>query len=175
MTTLDPSRPYNALFLRTRNSARSIITEAIMNRVGAQKFNAYSAGSYPKGEIHPQARALLKRPGDDTAHFCSKPWDEFAGPAALDLHFAVTVCDNVAGEVCPAWPGQPITAHSGMHDPAEASGPESAAALAFVDTYRMLNQRISIFTSLPIAKLARLALKRQLDDIGESTPSPEPA
>lgn len=159
---------YNLLFLCTGNSARSILAEAILNRVGAGKFAAYSAGSHPKGEVHPQALGLLARLGYDTSTFRSKPWDEFAAPGAPPLNFVVTVCDNAAGEVCPLWPGQPVTSHWGMADPAAAKGSDAEIALAFADTYRLLNNRIGIFTALPIEKLDRLALKREMDDIGQT-------
>ena len=175
MTPLDPSKPFNILFLCTGNSARSIIAEAIMNKVGKGRFVAYSAGSHPKGEVHPQALKMLKNLGHPVEDLRSKPWDEFAAPGAPDLHFVITVCDNAAGEVCPVWPGQPISSHWGMPDPAAVTGSDAAIALAFADTYRMLNNRIGIFTSLPIAKLDRLALKQRLDDIGATEDAPQPA
>jgi len=167
------ANPFNVLFLCTGNSARSILAEAILNRVGRGKFKAYSAGSHPKGEVHPQALRLLGSMGYDTSSLRSKPWDEFAAPGAPQLHFVITVCDNAAGEVCPIWPGQPMTAHWGLPDPAAVEGP--AGGLAFAETYRMLNNRIGIFASLPIAKLDRLSLKQRLDDIGQTEPAPQPA
>ncbi|MFA5956491.1 arsenate reductase ArsC [Hyphomicrobium sp.] len=162
------NRPYNVLFLCTHNSARSIIAEAIINRVGAGKFKGYSAGSMPSGKIQPQAIALLKKLNYDTSTMRSKSWEEFTAPGAPDLDFVFTVCDNAANEVCPIWPGQPMTAHWGLPDPSEGQGNEVERALAFADTYRMLNNRIGIFTSLPLASLDQLSLKKQLDDIGRS-------
>jgi arsenate reductase len=173
--TLNPTKPLNVLFLCTGNSARSILAEAIMNRVGQGRFVAHSAGSHPKGEVHPQAIKLLNSLGYATQALRSKPWDEFAVEGAPDLDFVITVCDNAAGEVCPIWPGQPISSHWGMPDPASVAGPDSVIALAFADTYRMLNNRIGLFTSLPMAKLDRLSLKRRMDDIGASDPAIQPA
>ena len=175
MTPPDPSKPFNILFLCTGNSARSIVAEAIMNKVGKGRFVAYSAGSHPKGEVHPQALKLLRNLGYPIEELRSKPWDEFAAPGAPDLHFVITVCDNAAGEVCPVWPGQPISSHWGMPDPAAIAGSDTSIALAFADTYRMLNNRIGIFNSLPIAKLDGLALKQRLDDIGATEDAPQPA
>lgn len=166
MTVLDPSQPFNVLFLCTGNSARSILAESIMNKVGRGRFVAYSAGSHPKGEVHPCALKLLERLGHPTAHLQSKPWDEFARPGAPDLHFVITVCDNAAGEVCPVWPGQPISSHWGLPDPAAVTGSDAQVTLAFADTFRMLNNRIGIFTSLPVEKLDQIALKQRMDDIG---------
>ena len=159
------SGPLNILFLCTGNSARSILAEAIMNRVGKGKFAAYSAGSTPKGDVSPYALRLLSQLGYDTSPFRSKPWDEFAMPGAPHLHFVITVCDNAAGEVCPIWPGQPISAHWGMPDPAAVEGSDTEIAIAFAETYRMLNNRISIFASLPFAKLSRQALQSKVDAI----------
>lgn len=157
---------YNVLFLCTGNSARSIIAEAILKRVGLGKFNAYSAGSQPKGEVHPLALSLLKQLNHDTGFARSKSWDEFAAPDAPKMDFVFTVCDNAANEVCPFWPGQPMTAHWAVPDPAAATGNDAEVALAFTEAYRMLNNRISIFTSLPISSIDRLTLKEQLDEIG---------
>lgn len=157
---------YNVLFLCTGNSARSIIAEAILNREGAGRFKAHSAGSNPKGEVHPYALQLLQKMNHDVAAARSKSWDEFAAPGAPVMDFVFTVCDNAAAEVCPVWPGQPMTAHWGIPDPAAAEGTEAERHIAFADTYRMLNNRISIFTSLPMRSLDRLGLQRQLDDIG---------
>src|SRR6516164_9365476 len=140
-------RPYNVLFLTTGNSARSIMAEAILNKVGAGKFRAYSAGSQPKGQVHPETMRLLQSLGYDTSRFRSKSWSEFADPGAPLLDFVFTVCDNAAGEACPLWPGQPMTAHWGVPDPAEATGTDAEIALAFKDAYRMLNQRIGIFVA----------------------------
>jgi len=160
---------YNALFLCTGNSARSIMAEAILARLGIGRFHAYSAGSHPKGEVHPRALALLKRLNYPTAGFRSKSWDEFAQPGAPHLDFVFTVCDQAAAEVCPIWPGQPMTAHWGVPDPAAATGTEAEIGLAFSEAYRLLNNRISIFVALPLDKLDRLALKKRLDDIGKHT------
>lgn len=157
---------YNVLFLCTGNSARSILAEAIINRVGAPKFKGYSAGSMPKGEVHPRALALLKRLNHDVSGFRSKNWEEFAGPDAPVMHFVFTVCDNAANEVCPVWPGQPISAHWGQEDPAAVEGSDAEIALAFSDAYRMLNNRITAFANLPMAGLDRLALQKRLDAIG---------
>jgi arsenate reductase (thioredoxin) len=157
---------YNVLFLCTGNSARSIIAEAILNRVGAGKFKAYSAGSHPRGEVNPHALAMLKRLDYDTTQFRSKPWDEFAKPDSPPLHFVITVCDSAAGEVCPIWPGQPMTAHWGMPDPAAATGTPAEIGLAFAETYRMLDNRIGAFANLKISALDRMALKQHIDDIG---------
>jgi arsenate reductase (thioredoxin) len=161
-------RPYNVLFLCTGNSARSIIGEAIINRVGVGKFKGYSAGSMPKGEVHPLTINLLNRLNYDTSTMRSKSWEEFTAPGAPELDFIFTVCDNAANEVCPFWPGQPMTAHWGVPDPVGVQGTDVERALAFADTYRMLNNRISIFTSLPLSSLDELSLQRQLDDIGRS-------
>jgi protein-tyrosine-phosphatase len=165
---MNRDRPYNVLFLCIGNSARSIMGEAIINRVGAGKFKGYSAGSMPKGEVHPLAINLLNKLNYDTSAMRSKSWEEFTAPGAPELDFVFTVCDNAANEVCPIWPGQPMTAHWGLPDPVEVEGDETQRALAFADTYRMLNNRIGIFTSLPLASLDELSLKKQLDAIGRS-------
>ena len=159
---------YNVLFLCTGNSARSIIAEAILNRIGQGKFRAYSAGSQPKGQVNPRTIDLLRNLNHDTSALRSKSWTEFAGPGAPALDFVFTVCDNAAGEACPLWPGQPITAHWGIPDPAEATGTEAEIALAFKDTYRMLHQRIGIFVALPIASLDQLTLQNRLREIGRT-------
>jgi arsenate reductase (thioredoxin) len=159
-------RPFNVLFLCTGNSARSIIAEAILNKVGAGKFRAFSAGSHPKGRVHPENLRLLQSLGYDTSNYRSKSWDEFASPAAQPFDFVFTVCDNAAVETCPLWPGQPMTAHWGVPDPAAATGTPAEVALAFKDAYRMLNQRIGIFTSLPLRALDQLTLQNKLTDIG---------
>ena len=164
--------PYNVLFLCTGNSARSIIAEAILDRLGAGRFKAYSAGSMPTGRVNPHALALLKQMHHPTGGLRSKSWDEFAGPEAPKLDFVFTVCDNAAAEVCPIWPGQPMTAHWGLPDPAAAPGSEAEIALAFADTYRMLDQRIGIFVNLPLGKLDRMSLGRRLDDIGRPADAP---
>jgi arsenate reductase (thioredoxin) len=157
---------YYVLFLCTGNSARSILAEAILNQDGAGHFKAYSAGSHPKGEVNPHALDLLKRLGHDISQFRSKPWDEFARPDAPALDFIITVCDSAAGEVCPIWPGQPMTAHWGMPDPAAVEGTPSEIALAFADTYRMLSNRIAVFANLKISGLDRLSLQNHMSDIG---------
>jgi arsenate reductase (thioredoxin) len=161
-------RPYNVLFLCTGNSARSIFAEAILNKVGAGKFRAYSAGSHPKGRVHPETLRLLQSLGYDTSGYRSKSWNEFASPGARPFDFVFTVCDSAAAEACPLWPGQPMTAHWGVPDPAAATGTPAEIALAFKDAYRMLNQRIGIFTSLPLRALDKLTLQSKLKDIGES-------
>jgi arsenate reductase len=161
-----PDRPFNTLFLCTGNSARSILAEAILDKLGAGKFRAFSAGSHPKGQINPHAHALLQSLGYDTAGLRSKSWNEFARPGAPALDFVFTVCDNAAGESCPVWPGQPMTAHWGVPDPAEATGSAAEIALAFKDAYRMLHQRIAIFTALPIESLDALSLQQRLREIG---------
>ena len=159
-------KTFNVLFLCTGNSARSIIAEAILNRVGQGKFKAYSAGSHPKGEVHPYTIRLLKTLNYDTSFARSKNWDEFAAPGAPQMDFVFTVCDSAAAEACPVWPGQPMTAHWGLPDPAAAEGTEAERHLAFDDAYRMLNNRISIFVSLPMTSIDKLALQKRLHDIG---------
>jgi protein-tyrosine-phosphatase len=161
---------HNVLFLCTGNSARSILAEAILNRVGQGRFRAFSAGSQPKGEVHSYALDLLRSLNHDTAFARSKSWEEFAGSGAPQMNFVFTVCDNAANESCPIWPGQPMTAHWGVPDPAAADGTEAEKRLAFADAYRMLNNRISIFTSLPVNTLDRLALQKRLDEIGRNRP-----
>jgi arsenate reductase (thioredoxin) len=161
-------RPYNVLFLCTGNSARSIIAEAILNKAGAGKFRAYSAGSRPKGKVHPETLRLLQSLGHDTSDCRSKSWDEFAAPGAPRFDFVFTVCDNAAAEACPLWPGQPMTAHWGVPDPVAATGTPAEIALAFKDSYRMLAQRIAIFTALPLRSLDRLTLQGKLKDIGRT-------
>jgi arsenate reductase len=165
--------PLNVLFLCTHNSARSIIAEAIMNRLGAGKFKAYSAGSQPSGKVHPYALDLLGQLNYDLSGLRSKSWEEFTAPEAPQLDFVFTVCDNAANEVCPVWPGQPMSAHWGLPDPSAAEGNESERHFAFADTHRMLYQRIGIFTNLPLASLDKLSLQRRLDDIGRN-PSTTP-
>jgi len=161
-------RPYNVLFLCTGNSARSIIAESILNREGRGKFRAFSAGSHPKGAINPQTLRLLQRLDYDTSALRSKSWREFAQPGAPELDFVFTVCDDAAGEACPVWPGQPMTAHWGIADPAAAQGSDAEIAVAFNAAYRMLNQRIGIFVSLPMQSLDRLTLQSRLRDIGRT-------
>lgn len=172
------SEPFTVLFLCTGNSARSIMAESILNRAGAGKFRAYSAGSDPTGKVNPMALNLLRKTNYDLSKLRSKSWDEFAGPGAPKLDFVFTVCDDAANEVCPIWPGQPMTAHWGLPDPAKAQGTEAEKALAFDDCFRMLHQRISIFVNLPIESLSKLSLQKHLDDIGKTrreAPSKQPA
>lgn len=159
-------RPFNALFLCTGNSARSILAEAILSRLGEGRFNAYSAGSQPKGEVHPHALRLLQRLNFQADGFRSKSWDEFAQAGAPQLDFILTVCDNAAGEVCPIWPGKPITAHWGVPDPAAVEGSDAEIAQAFAAAYGQLNNRISAFVNLPFDALDRLALQTKLSAIG---------
>jgi arsenate reductase len=159
-------RPYTVLFLCTGNSARSIMAEAILNREGCGRFRAFSAGSHPRGSVHPQTIALLKQLNYDTSQLRSKSWTEFAQPGAPKLDFVFTVCDDAAGEVCPVWPGQPVTAHWGIPDPAAVTGTPVEIAQAFNEAYRMLLRRIELFISLPIATLDRLTLESRVRDIG---------
>jgi len=161
---------YNVLFLCTGNSARSILAESILNREGAGRFKGFSAGSYPKGQIHPYALDLLRKLNHATAGLRSKSWDEFATPGAPVMDFVFTVCDNAANEVCPIWPGQPMSAHWGVPDPAVADGTEAERRLAFAEAYRMLSNRIGIFISLPLRALDRLGLQARLDEIGRNLP-----
>jgi protein-tyrosine-phosphatase len=157
---------FNVLFICTGNSARSILAEAILNREWRGRFRAFSAGSHPKGRVHAYALDLLKRMNYPVESLRSKSWDEFAQAGAPALDFAFTVCDNAAGEVCPVWPGQPMTAHWGLPDPAAVEGSEAVKRAAFADTYRLLNNRISIIVNLPIASLDKLSLQKRLDEIG---------
>jgi arsenate reductase (thioredoxin) len=158
--------PYNVLFLCTGNSARSILGEAVLNHVGGERFRAFSAGSHPKGAVHPLALHVLARAGIGTEDLRSKPWDEFAAPGAPQLHFVFTVCDNAAGEVCPIWPGQPMTAHWGIEDPAAVDGVEFLRRAAFERALDYLRRRIAAFASLPIGSLDRLVLASRLQGIG---------
>jgi arsenate reductase (thioredoxin) len=157
---------FNVLFLCTGNSARSIMAEAILSRKGAGRFATYSAGSHPKGAVHPYALDLLMKLNYPTQELRSKSWDEFAAAAAPQFDFVFTVCASAAAEICPVWPGHPMTAHWGIPDPAAADGTEAERRLAFADAYRALDSRISIFISLPIAALDRLSLQKRLSDIG---------
>lgn len=163
-------RIYNVLFLCTGNSARSIIAEAALNRLGQGRFRAFSAGSHPKGEVHPFTIQLLKSLNYDTSFARSKNWDEFAAPDAPQMDFVFTVCDDAAGEACPVWPGQPMTAHWGVPDPAAAQGTEAERHLAFDEAYRMLSNRLSIFVDLPMASIDKLTLQQHLKDIGDDKP-----
>lgn len=160
-------RPYNVLFLCTGNSARSILGEAAINNLSISqgKFKGYSAGSHPKGAVNPFALQLLKRNNFSTEGLRSKSWDEFAAPSAPDLDFVFTVCDDAAGEECPYWPGQPMTAHWGMPDPAAVEGTEDEKYKAFSQTFMVLRRRIEIFASLPFDKLDRLSLEKRVQDI----------
>lgn len=167
-------RPYNVLFLCTGNSARSILAEAILNRLGGGKFVAYSAGSQPKGEVNPHTLRLLERFNYKIGDFRSKSWDEFAQPGAPPLDFVFTVCDNAVGEVCPIWPGQPMTAHWGIADPAAVEGSDVEIGKAFIEAYSKLNNRLSIFTALPFESLDRLSLQSKLNDIGQTRDSAAP-
>jgi arsenate reductase len=168
-------RPYNVLILCTGNSARSILGEALINHWGRGKFVGYSAGSQPKGQVHPIALELLRHMKMPTEGLRSKSWDEFARPGAPTLDFVFTVCDNAAGEACPYWPGQPMTAHWGMDDPAAVGGPETAKWLAFRKTFHELENRIKIFTSLPIRSLEKAKLQERLREIGTTQPTDEVA
>ena len=163
---MSANRPLNVLFLCTGNSARSILAEAILNRLGAGKFRGYSAGSHPTGKVNPLALNLLRKVNYDTATLRSKSWEEFAQPGAPKLDFIFTVCDDAANETCPIWPGQPMSAHWGLPDPATAEGTEAERSLAFADTMRMLTQRIGIFVNLQLDRLSKLSLQEELDTIG---------
>jgi arsenate reductase len=159
---------YNVLFLCTGNSARSILAEVLLDHWGKGRFKGYSAGSFPKGAVHPLALAVLERHGLPTAGLRSKSWSEFAQPDAPVMDFVFTVCDQAAGEVCPIWPGNPITAHWGVPDPAAVEGTEEERRRAFRDAFRRLEARIKLFIALPIDKLDRMALKRRAGEIGRS-------
>jgi arsenate reductase len=169
METIMADKPFHVLFLCTGNSARSIMAECILNRLGQGNFTAYSAGSHPKGEIHPYAKDLLKKWNYVTDGLRSKSWDEFMPSGGPSLDFVFTLCDEAAAEQCPIWPGQPMTADWGLPDPAAVQGNEVERRLAFVDTLRMINNRISIFVSLPIKSLDRLSLQSRIDTIGKTT------
>ncbi len=160
------NRIYNVLVLCTGNSARSIMAEAILNKLGQGRFRAFSAGSQPKGEIHPQARALLSQLGYDVSWLRSKSWDEFAKPGSPSMDFVFTVCDDAAGEACPIWPGSPMTAHWGIPDPAFAKGSPTEVRTVFAETYRLLHNRISVFVALPFEALDKVALQSKLREIG---------
>jgi arsenate reductase (thioredoxin) len=168
MIGLVENKVFNVLFLCTGNSARSIMAEAVLNRAGAGKFKGFSAGSQPKGEVHPYALDLLRKLHYDVTGLRSKSWKEFSGPDAPKLDFVFTVCDNAAAETCPVWPGQPMTAHWGVPDPAAATGTEAEIRFAFADALRMLTNRINIFVSLPLCALDQLTLQKQLDSIGKT-------
>ena len=159
---------FNVLFLCTGNSARSILAEAYLNAAGRGRFVAYSAGSHPGGKVNPYALELLQKNRIDTGGLRSKSWDEYARPGAPELHFVFTVCDNAAGEACPLWPGQPMTAHWGVADPAAVQGSDEAKRKAFMRAFSELSTRINLFLNLPLAKLDRLTLQRRLQEIGKS-------
>src|ERR1700719_3725207 len=159
---------YNVLFLCTGNSARSIMAEAILNAKGRPLFTAYSAGSHPSGVVRPEALKLIELAHFPTEDLRSKNWEEFAKPGAPKMNFVFTVCDNAAQETCPVWPGQPMTAHWGIPDPAAATGNEAQVRLAFADALRMLTNRINIFVSLPLRSLDQLSLQKQLDAVGKT-------
>jgi protein-tyrosine-phosphatase len=171
----DANQPFNVLFLCTGNSARSIIAEALLNRAGQGKFNAYSAGSMPKGEVHPFTLDLLRRMNFDVSGARSKSWTAFAQPRAPKLDFVFTVCDNAANETCPLWPGQPMTTHWSIPDPAAATGTEAEVRLAFAESFRQLSNRIDIFVALPMRALDTLSLQRQLDAIGKAEDAQAPS
>ena len=159
-------KTHNVLFLCTGNSARSILAEAMLNQQGLGRFRAWSAGSYPKGQVHPAAIALLEDLDFDTDDFRSKSWDEFSQPGAPQLDFVFTVCDNAAGEICPIWPGQPMTAHWGIEDPAAVEG--EGQSQAFWNAYQQLQRRIQLFLALPLADIDELSLQNRLKDIGKT-------
>jgi protein-tyrosine-phosphatase len=162
------ARPYNVLFICTGNSARSILAEGLLNHMARGRFNAYSAGSQPKGQVNPFALQELKHLGIPTDGFRSKSWEEFAAPDAAQMDFVFTVCDSAAGEVCPVWPGQPTTAHWGMPDPAAVEGPDEAKTQAFHDAAITLKRRLELMMALPLASLDRLAIHREVKDIGKA-------
>jgi arsenate reductase len=165
--------PFNVLFLCTGNSARSILAESLVNHWGRGKFVGFSAGSHPKGAVHPIALQLLKQMNLPTDGLRSKSWDEFAAPGSPRLDFVFTVCDNAAGEVCPVWPGQPMTAHWGVEDPAAMQGSDTDKWVVFRRVFRELESRIKVFTSLPIRSLDRIKLQERLDAIGTGSPPRE--
>jgi arsenate reductase len=171
---MNTEQPLNVLFLCTGNSARSIIAESILNAMGGGRFKAYSAGSHPTGQVHPLALELLQRNRLSIEGLRSKSWDEFAAPGAPELNFVFTVCDNAAGEVCPVWPGQPMTAHWGVPDPAAAEGDDEARRKAFFHAWNFLYNRISLFANLPLNKLDKLTLQARLQEIGKTAPVNQP-
>lgn len=159
-------QPFNVLFLCTGNSARSVLAESILNKIGNGRFKAFSAGSHPSGAINPHVLEFLEKRNFPTADLRSKSWNEFAAPDGPALDFVFTVCDNAAGELCPVWPGQPVTAHWGVEDPVSVDGDDDAKRKAVLTAFALLNHRISLFASLPIAKLDAMSLKKELDEIG---------
>jgi arsenate reductase len=170
---MNPQQTFNVLFLCTGNSARSILAESLLNSLGKGKFRGFSAGSFPKGQVHPLALDLLRRMNLPLEGFRSKSWDEFAAPEAPPLDFIITVCDNAAGEVCPVWPGKPVTAHWGIADPAAAEGSDADKAFAFRKAFKELETRIKLFTQLPIASLDQMTLREKLRAIGQLPTTPE--
>ncbi|MBK9082980.1 MAG: metalloregulator ArsR/SmtB family transcription factor [Rhizobiales bacterium] len=165
-TSMSAPRPFNVLFLCTGNTARSVLAESILRKLGEGRLNAYSAGSQPKGVVNPWALTILREEGFPAEGFRSKSWDEFAGPDAPTMDFVFTVCDSAAGEACPVWPGQPVTAHWGIEDPAAVEGTDIDKRRAFQEAFRFLRNRIAVFASLPLAKLDAASLRREVDDIG---------
>jgi len=172
---MNAERTYNVLFLCTGNSARSILAESLLNHWGKGRFQAFSAGSFPKGQVHPLAIDLLRRTNLPSEGFRSKSWDEFAAPGAPPIDFIFTVCDNAAGEVCPIWPGKPMTAHWGIADPAAAEGTDTKKTFAFRKALKELETRIKLLTSLPIQSLDRMTLQAKLREIGKSSAATETA
>jgi arsenate reductase len=172
---VDDPRPYEVLFLCTGNSARSILAQALLTRLGEGRFRAHSAGSHPTGRVHPLALEVLRERGHDTSGLRSKSWDEFAVPDAPALDFVFTVCDAAAGEACPVWPGRPMTAHWGLEDPVAWDGPEEARLWPFRRAYKILERRIELFTSLPLATLDRMSLQGRLEKIGHAVPADGPS
>ena len=170
---MSAQRTYNVLFLCTGNSARSILAESLLNTLGKGRFQAFSAGSFPKGQVHPLAIDLLKRTNLPSEGLRSKSWDEFAAPGAPPIDFIFTVCDNAAGEVCPIWPGKPMTAHWGIADPAAAEGTDADKALAFRKALKELEIRIKLFVQLPIASLDQMTLCKKLRAIGQQPATTE--
>jgi arsenate reductase len=163
-----PDTVYNVLFVCTENSARSILAEAALNQLGQGRFKAYSAGAHPSGQVHPMTMQVLRDLGVDTSFARSKSWDEFSGPDAPPMHFIFTVCDDAAGESCPIWPGHPLTGHWGVPDPKKAEGNEAQKAVKFAETYKMLARRIGVFLALPHGSLDHLAMKTEMDRIGQA-------
>jgi protein-tyrosine-phosphatase len=172
ISTSETGKVYNVLFLCTGNSARSVMAEAIMDRLGQGRFKGYSAGSHPTGQVNPYALDLLKSFNHPTGELRSKTWDEFAAPGAPQMDFVITVCDNAAGEVCPVWPGQPVTAHWPFRDPAAAEGTEAEKRQVFADVYGQIHKRVDIFVNLPINALDRLSLQKRLREMGGTQAQP---
>jgi len=169
MSTAENDKVYNVLFLCTGNSARSVMAEAIIDRLGAGRFKGYSAGSYPTGQVNPYAIDLLKSLDHPTGQLASKSWDVFAAPDAPKMDFIITVCDNAAGEVCPVWPGQPVTAHWPFPDPAAFEGPEAEKRQVFAEVYGQIRKRAETFVNLPLAELDKLSLQKRLTEMGEAS------